>query len=205
MQRLGTDRVELLYLHTPDPSVPIAESAAALRKLLEEGKARAIGASNVTLAQLEEFATVCPLAAYQPPYNMLQRQIEADTIPWCRRQGVAVLVYWPLLKGLLAGKLRRDQTFPNDSRRKYPMFQDDEYQKNLDLVREPSLKIAAASGYSVAELAINWTIHRPGVTAALCGAKRPEQLRETAAAADWKSNPRETRPHRPGPGPQRTR
>jgi aryl-alcohol dehydrogenase-like predicted oxidoreductase len=188
LRRLGTDHVELLYLHTPDPKVPVAESAAELRKLLEEGKARAIGASNVTLGQLEEFAAVCPLAAYQPPYNMLQRQIEADTLPWCRQHGVAILVYWPLLKGLLAGKLRRDQTFPNDSRRKYPMFQGDEYQKNLDLV-EKLRRIAAASGHAVAELAINWTIRQPGITAALCGAKRPEQLRETAGAAGWQLTP----------------
>jgi aryl-alcohol dehydrogenase-like predicted oxidoreductase len=121
---------------------------------------------------------------------MLQRQIEADTLPWCRRHGSAVLVYWPLLKGLLAGKLRRDQTFPNDSRRKYPMFKGDEYQKNLDLV-EKLRQIAAASGHTVAELAINWTIHQPGITVALCGAKRAEQLRETAGAADWQLTPQE--------------
>ncbi len=98
--------------------------------------------------------------------------------------GVAVLVYWPLMKGLLAGRLRRDESFAGDSRRKYPMFQGDEYRKNLDLVEELR-RIAALSGHTVAQLVVNWTIHRPGITAALCGAKRPEQLRETAAAAGW--------------------
>ncbi len=184
LRRLGTDRVELLYLHAPDPKRPIAESAAALKELLDEGKTRGVGVSNVTVEQLEEFSQVCPIAAYQPPYNLLQRQIEADTLPWCRRHGVAVLVYWPLVKGLLAGKLRRDETFARDSRRKYPMFQSEEYQKNLDLVDELG-RIAAESGHTVAQLAINWTIHQPGITAALCGAKRPDQLRETAAAAGW--------------------
>jgi len=184
LRRLKTDRVELLYLHAPDPKLPIAESAAALRALLDEGKTRSVGVSNVTVEQLEEFSSICPIAAYQPPYNMLQRQIEADTLPWCRRHGVAVLVYWPLLKGLLAGKLRRDETFADDSRRKYPMFQGEEYRKNLDLVDELG-RIAAASGHTVAQLAINWTIHRPGITGALCGAKRPEQLGETAGAAGW--------------------
>jgi aryl-alcohol dehydrogenase-like predicted oxidoreductase len=151
---------------------------------MAEGKTRSVGVSNVTVPQLEAFRRVCPIAAYQPPYNMLQRQIEADELPWCRARGVAVLVYWPLMKGLLAGRLRRDQTFEGDSRRKYPMFQGEEYRKNLDLVEELR-RIAALSGHTVAHLAINWTIHRPGITAALCGAKRPEQLRETAAAAGW--------------------
>ena len=136
LRRLETDYVDLYYLHAPDPKVPVAESAAAFRRLMEEGKTRSVGVSNVTVAQLEEFAAVCPIAAYQPPYNMLQRQIEADTLPWCRARGVAVLVYWPLMKGLLAGKLRRDQGFEGDSRRKYPMFQGEEYQKNLDLVEK---------------------------------------------------------------------
>jgi aryl-alcohol dehydrogenase-like predicted oxidoreductase len=159
---------------------------------MEEGKARAIGASNVTLPQLKQFAEVCPLAAFQPPYNMLQREIEADALPWCRQNGVAVMVYWPLMKGLLAGKLRRDETFSNDSRAKYPMFQGREYQANLDLV-ERLRAIAAASGHTVAQLVVNWTIHQAGVTAALCGAKRPEQLRETARAADWTLSDQERR------------
>jgi aryl-alcohol dehydrogenase-like predicted oxidoreductase len=261
LRRLETDYVDLYYLHAPDPKVPVAESAAALRKLMEEGKTRSVGVSNVTVAQLEEFAAVCPIAAYQPPYNMLQRQIEADTLPWCRRPnaavgwgaapatggpwrnrrhgagaapqptaapqpsstssfshdfGVAVLVYWPLMKGLLAGKLRRDQSFAHDSRRKYPMFQGEEYQKNLDLVEKLRAIAASSTGilpvgqvanlppfpsgetpvgqvanlpHTVAQLVVNWTIHQPGVTAALCGAKRPEQLRETAGAAGWQLTP----------------
>jgi aryl-alcohol dehydrogenase-like predicted oxidoreductase len=191
LRRLGTDYVDLLYLHAPDPKVPIAESAAALRELMEEGKTRSVGASNLSVAQLEEFAAVCPLAAFQPPYNMLQRQIEADTLPWCRSRGVAVLVYWPLMKGLLAGKLRREDTFANDSRRKYPMFQGEEYRKNLDFV-DVLRSIAALSGHTVAQLAVNWTIHQPGVTSALCGAKRPEQLRDTAQAAHWHMSPEQT-------------
>ena len=135
LRRLATDHVELLYLHAPDEKVPIAESAGALRRLLDEGKTRAVGVSNVDLAELRAFAAECPLAAYQPPYNMLQREIESGTLPWCREHGVAVLVYWPLMKGLLAGKLRRDQVFGDtDNRRKYAAFQGQEYQRNLDLV-----------------------------------------------------------------------
>ena len=85
LRRLGTDRVELLYLHSPDDKVPIAESAGALRELLDAGKTRSVGVSNFTVEQMEEFTAVCPIVAVQPPYNMLQRGIEKRTIPWCRR------------------------------------------------------------------------------------------------------------------------
>jgi aryl-alcohol dehydrogenase-like predicted oxidoreductase len=184
LRRLETDHVELLYLHAPDENVPIAESAGALKTLMDEGKTRSVGVSNVTAAGLKQFAAECPLTAYQPPYNMLQRGIEADTLPWCRKHGVAVLVYWPLLKGLLAGRLARDHVFAeSDSRRKYAMFHGVEWEKNQDLL-DKLRAIAAAGGLTVAELAVNWTINQPGITVALCGAKRPDQIRETAAGAE---------------------
>lgn len=153
-----------------------------------EGKTRSVGLSNATVTQLEEFIAVCPLAAYQPHYNMLQREIEADTLPWCQRRQVSVVVYWPLLKGLLAGKLARDHVFAaGDGRAKYPMFQGGEWQKNQDLV-DDLREIAADAGRSVAQLVINWTIHRSGITAALCGAKRPDQVRENAGGMGWQMN-----------------
>ena len=141
--------------------------------------------SNVSLAQLEEFAVACPLSAYQPAYNMFQRQIEADTLPWCVAHNVSVIVYWPLVKGLLAGRLPRDHVFPtSDSRHKYPMFQGAEWQKNQDFI-DRLRPIAAEAGRTVAQLVVNWTIHRPGITAALCGATHVEQLRENAGAVGW--------------------
>lgn len=186
LRRLETDRVDLLYLHAPDPNVPLAESAGALLELLNAGKARSIGVSNFTVAQLEEFHAVCPITAFQPPYNMLQRQIEKDALPWCRWHRVSVLVYWPLMKGLLAGKLDRDHIFaPGDGRVKYPMFQGEEWRRNQDFV-DQLRAIAAEVGRTVADVVVNWTIHQPGITAALCGAKRPEQIRESAAALEWR-------------------
>ena len=117
---------------------------------------------------------------------MLQRDIEKDTLPWCRERGIAVCVYWPLLKGLLAGKLPRDHVFrPGDGRAKYPMFQGDEWQKNQDFLDELRA-IAADTGKTVAQVVINWTIQQPGITVALCGAKRPDQIRDTAAALGWR-------------------
>lgn len=186
LRRLATDCVELLYLHAPDPRVPIAESAGALRELLAAGKTRSVGLSNATPDEMREFAAVCPLTAYQPHYNMLQREIETTHLPWCREHQVSVIVYWPLMKGLLAGKLSRDHVFnPRDGRRKYPMFHGEEWQKNHDFL-DKLRPIAAESGKSVAELVINWTIHQPGITAALCGAKRPEQIRANAGGMGWR-------------------
>jgi len=183
LQRLETDCVDLLYLHAPDPRTPTAESAAELARLMQEGKARAIGASNCTVEQLAEFASACPLAAVQPAYSMLQREIEQDLVPWCVAQGVAIVVYWPLLKGLLAGKLTRDRVFAaGDGRAKYPMFQGAEWLMNQDFV-DRLRPIAAEAELSVAQLVINWTVHQPGITSALCGAKRPDQARENAGGA----------------------
>jgi len=185
LRRLETDRVELYFLHAPDPEVPVEDSAGALRELMDAGKIRAAGVSNCSLAQTQQFASVCPLAAVQPPYNLLQREIEHGLLPWCREQQAAAVVYWPLMKGLLAGRFTREHRFPpGDGRAKYPMFQGAEWEKNLDLV-ETLKEIAAISGHTVAQLAINWVIEQEGVTAALVGAKRPDQIRENAAAADW--------------------
>lgn len=185
LQRLNTDHVELLYLHAPDPSVPVAESAGELRRLMEEGKTRSVGVSNFNLAKLEEFAAVCPISAFQPHYNMLQREIERDTLPWCQERGISLMVYWPLLKGFLAGKLARDHVFrEGDGRAKYPMFQGEEWRKNHDLL-DRLRPIAAEAGVTLAQLVLNWTIHQPGVTVALCGAKRADQIRENAGGVGW--------------------
>jgi aryl-alcohol dehydrogenase-like predicted oxidoreductase len=182
---LGTDRVELLYLRAPDEHVPIEDSAGALRELMEAGKARSVGASNCTLEQLQAFQAVCPLAAVQLPYNMLQRDIEQRTIPWCSDQNIAIMAYWPLMKGLLGGRLPRNHKFQErDSRRNYPMYQGDEWQKNQDFVERLG-EAAALSGDTVAQVVINWTTNQPGITAALCGAKRRWQIEELAGAMGW--------------------
>jgi aryl-alcohol dehydrogenase-like predicted oxidoreductase len=173
----------LYYLHAPDPQVPVAESAGALRQLLDAGKVRAVGVSNLkSIAQYEPFHAVCPITADQPHYNMLQREIEADRLPWCVAHGVSVCVYWPLMKGFLAGKLGRDHQWdPKDGRQKYPVFQGEQWDKTHDFI-DKLRPIAGEAGLTLAQLVIAWTIQRPGITAALCGAKRPEQIRETAGA-----------------------
>jgi aryl-alcohol dehydrogenase-like predicted oxidoreductase len=182
LRRLGTDRFDLLYLHAPDPAVPIEDSAGELRSLLDAGKARAIGLSNASVANLERFAAECPLSACQMQFNMLQRDIEADVLPWCMRHGVAVVAYWPLMKGLLAGKMRRGQEFPaDDSRRKYPIFAGEEFARNLDFV-DALRPVAARLGCTLTALVLAWTAEQPGITSVLFGATSPEQVAENAAA-----------------------
>lgn len=185
LRRLRTDRVELYYLHAPDPQVPVAESAGAILELMQAGKILSAGLSNGSVEELTEFHAVCPLSAYQPHYNMLQREIEDSQLPWCIENSVSTLVYWPLMKGLLAGKLARDHQFdPKDGRQKYPMFHGEEWKKNHDFI-DRLREIADGIDRSIPELVVNWTIQQPGITAALCGAKRPEQIAETSSALTW--------------------
>lgn len=186
LRRLGMPFVDLLYLHAPDPNTPIRESAAVLKKLMDEGKTRSVGFSNGTVSQMEEFSAECPLAAIQPPYNMLQRGIEADLIPWCRAHGTSIACYWPLMKGLLAGAMGRNHQFdPRDGRRKYPIYQGEEWRRNQDFV-DRVRRVAESTGKTVAQVVLNWTIHRPGIACALAGAKRPDQIRENAGAMGWR-------------------
>ncbi|WP_437228178.1 aldo/keto reductase [Planctomicrobium sp. SH661] len=190
LKRLATDHIDLYYLHAPDPAVPVAESAGAFVELKAQGKIRAVGVSNFTsLEDYEAFHAVCPIAADQPPYNMLQREIEKDRLPWCRDHNVSAMVYWPLMKGFLAGKLQRDHVWdPKDGRKKYPIFQGEQWTRTHDFVDR--LKVIAEDlGITVSQLVIAWTIQRPGITAALCGAKRPEQIEETARAMQVQLSP----------------
>ncbi|MEM6799101.1 MAG: aldo/keto reductase [Planctomycetota bacterium] len=186
LARLATDRVELLYLHSPDPKTPIEDSAGALRELQEAGKTLSVGASNCTLDQIKAFHAVCPLAAVQLPYNMLQRGIEQETLPWCQENGVAAMTYWPLMKGLLADKLPRDGKLePGDKRLTYEIYQGEEWRRNQAFLAELR-SIADACERTVAQVVVNWTMHRPGVTSVLCGAKRAWQIEETAGAMGWR-------------------
>lgn len=186
LKRMNIEVIDLFYLHAPDPNIPVAESATAFAKLLEAGKIRSVGASNLDVEQLESFCKVCPIVAVQPPYNMLQRQIEEDLIPWCLTNNVSVANYWPLMKGLLAGKIRRGFEFqPGDKRPTYEVFQGEAFeaaQRLLDALDEIALKYEK----SVAQIVVNWTINQPGITSTLCGAKRDWQIRETAGGMGWK-------------------
>ena len=182
LTRLGTDRLDLLYLHAPDPTVAIEETAGELKRLLDAGKARAIGLSNAGVDLLARFAAECPLSACQLHFNMLQREIEEEALPWCREREVAMVVYWPLMKGLLAGQMHRGQVFPtSDSRHKYPLFNGVEFERNLDFV-DALRPIAARLGCALPDLVLAWTVEQPGITSVLFGATSPAQVAENVRA-----------------------
>ena len=182
LRRLGVDTLDLYQHHWPDPSTPIAETMEACARLLEKGKIRAVGVSNYTPEMMEEARQVTPLASNQPPYSMLRRDIEADVLPYCRKHGIGVLVYSPLQQGLLTGKVTMDRTFPPDDIRSRSAYFRPENRRRvlefLDAVRP----IAEAHGATLAQVVIQWTIRRPGVTAALVGVRNPEQAEENAKA-----------------------
>ena len=188
LQRMQIDTIDLFYLHATDPDVPVAESAGAFSDLLAAGKIRSVGVSNLSVDELDEFWNVCPFVAVQPPYNMLQRDIESTVIPWSLAHQVSVINYWPLMKGLLAGKIRRGHRFdPRDKRLTYNVFQGDAFETAQRFLDELD-RLAADCNKTVAQVVINWTMHREGITSTLCGAKRDWQIRETAGAMGWKLN-----------------
>ncbi len=181
LKRLGLDHVDLLYFHAPADDAPIAESAGFFAQTLASGKARAVGVSNLSVAQIEAFTAECPAVACQIRYNMLQREAEADIVPWCRAHDMSVVAYEPLAMGLLTGKFARDHVFAADDwRRQSPLFSGAAWTENINTV-ERLRPLAESAGCSVAQLAVSWTVSRPGITVALCGAKRPEQISDTAS------------------------
>lgn len=186
LRRMNLESIDLYYLHAPDPEVPVADSATAFATLVESGKIRLAAVSNLSVAQMESFQSVCPIHAAQPPYNMLQRQIESDLIPWCQSNQVSVINYWPLMKGLLAGKIRRGHTFaPADKRLSYDVFQGEAFERAQQLLDRLD-EIAKETSKTVAQVVVNWTVHRAGITSVLCGAKRDWQIEETAGAMGWR-------------------
>ena len=186
LRRLRTDYIDLYQIHWPDPETPIAETAQVVKELYEAGKIRAIGVCNYSVEQLEEWRKVAPLHSVQPRYNLLERKIEADVLPYCREHGLAVLAYSPLARGLLTGKFTENPTFkPGDNRATDPRFTGEAYKRHLRIVEK--LKVMAAEkGKTVAQLAVRWVLDQPGVTVALWGARTPEQIREAAGVSGWR-------------------
>ncbi len=189
LQRLSIEHLDLIYLHQPDPAVPIEESAGAIAEIVRRGWARYAAVSNVNVDQLKRFHEVCPVTAVQPPYNMLQQSEWLAIRDYRHQQSIGSVCFWVLMKGLLAGKLQRNHQFdPRDRRLTYEIYQGENWQRSqnfLDLLRA----LASQLDCTVAQLVIAWTLAQEGITVALCGAKRPEQIVETAAAMQLQLSP----------------
>jgi aryl-alcohol dehydrogenase-like predicted oxidoreductase len=150
--------------------------------LVDAGLVRHVGVSNFEVPLLAEAARAAPIAALQPPYHLFMRGIEAEILPWCRARGIATFVYGPLCKGLLTGKFA-SRPIPDDIRRKDPFFAPAVLPALLAVVRELT-RIAGECGLTPTQLALAYTLSRPGIACALVGARTPTQIAESAAAAD---------------------
>src|SRR5229473_1268484 len=140
LRRLRTDCIDIYQVHWPDPLVPMEETAAAMASLYNQGKIRAIGVSNFSVAQMDAFRRVAPLHVLQSPYNLFERGIEDGILPYCRRNNIAVLGYGALCRGLLSGRMRRDTTFSGDDlRRNDPKFQQPRFDQYLRAVQRLDL------------------------------------------------------------------
>jgi len=188
LRRLQTDVIDLYQIHWPRPDEDIEEGWSALAELKEEGKVRHIGVSNFDVSQMERANEISPVETLQPPYNMLNRGVEEEILPYCGENDIGVIVYSPMRSGLLTGKMtaERVQNMPSDDwRRNADDFQEPRLSRNLELV-ERLTEIGERRGKSPAEVAIAWTLRHPAVTAAIVGGRRPDQVDGIIGAAEFR-------------------
>lgn len=188
LHRLGVDVIDLYQIHWPNPDSDIEEAWGVIAEAVQAGKLRYAGVSNFSVAQLKRIQPIHPVASLQPPYSLIERGIEQELLAYCDANQIGVIVYSPMQTGLLTGKFSAERVaqLPDSDFRKTrdPHFQEPDLSANLELV-EGLRPIAARNGRSVAQLAIAWVLRRPVVTAAIVGARRPDQIAETAPAGDW--------------------
>jgi aryl-alcohol dehydrogenase-like predicted oxidoreductase len=197
LRRLGTDRIDLYQLHTPDPDVPIAETLGALDELVRAGKVVEIGHSNLDGAQIDEAEQAARDGGHarfvcaQNEWSLLARDVEDDVVPAVERNGLALLPYFPLSSGVLTGKYRPDREPDPDWRlAKIPAerrqrFLDDH---RLEVVGELA-EFAESQGHTILELAFSWLLAHDVVASVIAGATKPEQVQANAAAAGWELTP----------------
>jgi aryl-alcohol dehydrogenase-like predicted oxidoreductase len=191
LKRLGIDVIDLYQVHWPDTTTPVEDTMAALLKLKDQGKIRAIGVSNYDATWIKRAAAAGPLASLQPPYSLVQRKIEKEILPTCRELGIGVIVYSPMERGLLTGSVPPDRVFPPGDHRSGHKFFTQENRKKVAKSLEAVQPIADQHGVSLAQLVINWTIQEPGITAALVGARNAEQAEHNAKALSFQLTPEE--------------
>jgi aryl-alcohol dehydrogenase-like predicted oxidoreductase len=186
LRRLQTDVIDLYQIHWPRPDEYIEEGWEAMAELKDEGKVRHIGVSNFDVSQMERIGEIAPVETLQPPYNMLNRGVEEEILPYCGENDIGVIVYSPMRSGLLTGKMtpERVANLPSDDwRRNAQDFQEPRLSRNLELV-ELLEEIGADHGLSPGEVAIAWTLRHPAVTAAIVGGRRPDQVDGIIGAAE---------------------
>jgi aryl-alcohol dehydrogenase-like predicted oxidoreductase len=186
LRRLRTDHIDLYQVHWPDPKTPIEETARAMDDLLRAGKIRAIGVSNYNIAQMDAFRAIAPLHANQPPYNLFERSMGDEVLPYCAEHGIATLTYGALCRGLLSGRMAPDRQFDGDDLRQVdPKFQQPRFGQYLAAVSALDDFAREHAGKDVMALALRWLLDQPGHSVALWGARRPAQLDAVTSVEGW--------------------
>jgi aryl-alcohol dehydrogenase-like predicted oxidoreductase len=186
LKRLRTDVIDIYQVHWPDPATPIEDTAAAMGTLYKQGKIRAIGVSNFSPEQMTRFSKIAPIHTVQPPYNLFERGIEQDVLPHSWWQGISTLTYGSICRGLLSGRMNAQTKFGRDDlRRTDPKFQQPRYGQYLDAVDRLDRFARDNFGKQVIHLALRWVLDKAGVTAALWGARRPDQLDPIGEVTGW--------------------
>jgi aryl-alcohol dehydrogenase-like predicted oxidoreductase len=189
LRRLQTDYIDVYQVHWPDPLVMIEETAEAMYALYNQGKIRAIGVSNFSVDQIARFRSVAPLHVLQPPYNLFERGIETDLLPYTRDNKIATFGYGALCRGLLSGRMRTDTVFDGDDlRRSDPKFVAPRFAQYLAAVQRLDQFAQERFGKRVIHLAVRWVLDQ-GVTTALWGARHPNQLLPVDEITGWRLDP----------------
>jgi aryl-alcohol dehydrogenase-like predicted oxidoreductase len=188
LRRLNVDVIDLYQLHWPDPEEDIEEAWTTLSELKEEQKVRHIGVSNFSVEQMRRIQVINPITSLQPPYSLLNRTIEADILSFCQQHSIGIIVYSPMMSGLLSGAMTHERVklLPEDDwRRLHPEFQEPRLSRNLDLVGLLR-RIGDTHGRTPAEVAIAWTLRHSAVNAAIVGGRRPDQVDGFIGAAEFR-------------------
>lgn len=196
LRRLKVEVIDLYQIHWPEPPEDIDEGWQAVQSLKQAGKIRWCGVSNFSAAQMAQVAPLGAITSLQPPYSMLRRDIEAQTLPYCQKNNIGVIVYSPMQSGLLTGAWTKERlaALPADDWRKEknPQFQEPLFSRNLRLVALLR-DIGGKQGKSPGEVALAWVLRHPAVTGAIVGARKAGQLRELIGAAEWRLSEEEAR------------
>lgn len=188
LRRLQLDVIDLYQIHWPEPDEDVEEGWATLAELRKQGKVRWIGVSNFNAQQLARAQAIAPITSLQPPYSMIQPDIETDILPFCAKHSIGTLVYSPMKSGMLTGAMTRERIagMPDDDfRKRTPNFQEPLLTRNLNLV-ELLREIGNAHGRTPGEVAIAWTLRRPEVTGAIVGMRSPSQVDGVIGAAEFR-------------------
>ncbi len=188
LRRLQVDVIDLYQVHWPMPESELEEGWETMAQLKDEGKVRYIGACNFNVEQMRRAMRIAPISTLQPPYSLVKPGVEEEILPFCEEQEIGVIVYSPMMSGLLSGSMTRERIAKlpdNDWRKRNAEFQEPRLSRNLALV-EQLQEIGYMHSRSPGEVAIAWTLHNPAVTAAIVGARRPEQVDSIIGAAEFR-------------------